>query len=306
MRGALGGAFDRIAGLLWRRERLFSYGTLQLEKVQLATFGRRLAGSADTLSGYRLGSIEVASDDAVAISGVAAHPIVRATGNPLDLVAGMVFEVTPAELAQADAYESIDYQRVRVTLTSGRRAWVYAAALALAAGSAQALPIVRSSTQTYAVVGATEGEVRASLDQAPLSPDGRRRVGYTEADIEWKYGFRESGGKCRVTSVTVTLNAKVTLPAWQPPYGASRGLRDRWEAFLAALARHEQSHVDIGYAAAKRIEDALWRAPMPRTCRGYDDALGRMANEIFDAAEREQEAYDQRTDHGAAEGVRFP
>ena len=31
---------------------LFSYGTLQLEAVQLATFGRKLAGTADGLPGF--------------------------------------------------------------------------------------------------------------------------------------------------------------------------------------------------------------------------------------------------------------
>jgi hypothetical protein len=33
--------------------KLFSYGTLQQEDVQLTTFGRRLAGVADSLVGYR-------------------------------------------------------------------------------------------------------------------------------------------------------------------------------------------------------------------------------------------------------------
>ena len=34
-------------------EHLFSYGTLQTEAVQLATFGRKLVGEPDTLLGYR-------------------------------------------------------------------------------------------------------------------------------------------------------------------------------------------------------------------------------------------------------------
>ena len=33
--------------------KLFSYGTLQQEDVQLATFGRRLTGVSDALVGYR-------------------------------------------------------------------------------------------------------------------------------------------------------------------------------------------------------------------------------------------------------------
>jgi hypothetical protein len=39
---------------------------------------------------------------------------------------GTVLAVTPAELAQADAYEVEDYRRDRVTLASGQAAWVYA------------------------------------------------------------------------------------------------------------------------------------------------------------------------------------
>ncbi|WP_281280720.1 hypothetical protein [Falsirhodobacter xinxiangensis] len=37
----------------------------------------------------------------------------------------MVFRITAAELAAADAYEVADYKRVEVALTSGRKAWVY-------------------------------------------------------------------------------------------------------------------------------------------------------------------------------------
>ena len=118
--------FERL--VLRRTELLFSYGTLQLEPVQLATFDRRLTGAHDTLPGFRLGQLEIKSDAVVATSGVATHPIVQATGNPLDLVAGMVFRITAAELAAADSYEVDDYTRVRVTLASGTAAWVYAAA----------------------------------------------------------------------------------------------------------------------------------------------------------------------------------
>jgi len=33
-------------------ELLFSYGTLQLEAVQMSTFGRRLVGTPDALAGF--------------------------------------------------------------------------------------------------------------------------------------------------------------------------------------------------------------------------------------------------------------
>lgn len=37
-----------------RTERLFSYGTLQQENVQIATFGRLLNGAPDALVGFKL------------------------------------------------------------------------------------------------------------------------------------------------------------------------------------------------------------------------------------------------------------
>jgi hypothetical protein len=106
-------------------ELLFSYGTLQLEPVQRATFGRVLEGTADALPGYALDRIPIRDPQVVATSGETHHRIVRASGRPADRVPGVVFRITPAELAHADAYEVDDYQRVRCTLASGTEAWVY-------------------------------------------------------------------------------------------------------------------------------------------------------------------------------------
>ena len=106
-------------------ERLFSYGTLQLESVQQATFGRTLQGSAGELVGYRLEDLEIRDAAVVATSGLARHPVAVRTGRAADTVPGTVFLITPAELAQADAYEVSDYRRVRAALASGDTAWVY-------------------------------------------------------------------------------------------------------------------------------------------------------------------------------------
>jgi len=63
----------------------------------------------------------------VRISGASQHTIIRFSGNPSDVVTGMVFRVTAEELARADAYEVSEYRRVAVQLSSGRRAFVYVA-----------------------------------------------------------------------------------------------------------------------------------------------------------------------------------
>lgn len=107
--------------------RLFSYGTLQLEAVQLANFGRRLAGEADAIAGFRLATVLIDDPDVVTLSGKAEHLILVRTGDPADVVEGMVFAITPDELAAADAYETNAYVRVAAPLRSGRTAFVYVA-----------------------------------------------------------------------------------------------------------------------------------------------------------------------------------
>lgn len=108
-------------------ERLFSYGTLQQESVQLANFHRKLRGHADVLSGWRLSTVEITDPEVLAESGLAIHKIL-VPGKPSDEIDGVVFEVTPAELEAADSYETDAYKRVKLKLGSGTEAWVYVAA----------------------------------------------------------------------------------------------------------------------------------------------------------------------------------
>ncbi len=105
-------------------ENLFSYGTLQTEAVQLAIFGRRLAGKPDALVGYRLTMIQIENQDFVAANG-ANHRNLQFTGSTSELVEGTVFTLTRKELEKADVYEPAEYQRVLAQLRSGMNAWVY-------------------------------------------------------------------------------------------------------------------------------------------------------------------------------------
>jgi gamma-glutamylcyclotransferase (GGCT)/AIG2-like uncharacterized protein YtfP len=106
-------------------EKLFSYGTLQYEAVQLSTFGRKLNGKPDVLAGYQLSTLKISNPDVVATSGEATHPVLVKTNNEIDQVKGIVFDISSEELQQADKYEAADYKRVSVQLHSGCSAWVY-------------------------------------------------------------------------------------------------------------------------------------------------------------------------------------
>ncbi len=106
---------------------LFSYGTLRDGAVQMANFGRLLAGRADAMPGYAMVPIEIRDPAVVALSGKAQH-MIAVRGNAGDEVAGVVFEITAEELAAADRYEVADYKRVLATLKSGVTSWVYVGA----------------------------------------------------------------------------------------------------------------------------------------------------------------------------------
>jgi acyl-CoA thioesterase len=94
---------------------LFSYGTLQDEPVQRATFGRKLEGARDELPGF----------ETTLLTGEVSHKNAAYKGDGA-AIPGTLFEVTKEELAQADEYERpAHYVRIAVKLVSGKDGWVY-------------------------------------------------------------------------------------------------------------------------------------------------------------------------------------
>ena len=105
---------------------LFSYGTLQLDRVQLSTFGRLLQGHGDELLGAEPSLVRIEDPHVVAETGKTHHANVVFNGRSDSRVSGTVFEVSDAELESADQYEQrAAYTRVAVILASGTQAWVY-------------------------------------------------------------------------------------------------------------------------------------------------------------------------------------
>lgn len=95
-------------------EQLFVYGTLLDASVQQKVLGRVAAGQPDRLAGYKKYKIKL---------GRHVYPIIKPEAG--GLVEGAVLAVTPTELKRIDQYEGQAYQRKKVTLASGRQAWVY-------------------------------------------------------------------------------------------------------------------------------------------------------------------------------------
>ena len=110
-----------------KTHKLFSYGTLQLEKVQLETYGRLLKGKKDSLPCYKLAQLEITDKDVLAKSEQQFHPIAIKTKQAVDSIEGTIFEITTEELEASDKYEVSDYKRVLESFASGQEAWIYVA-----------------------------------------------------------------------------------------------------------------------------------------------------------------------------------
>jgi gamma-glutamylcyclotransferase (GGCT)/AIG2-like uncharacterized protein YtfP len=105
---------------------VFSYGTLQEERVQRSTFGRLLSGQRDELPGFEPSAVRIEDPKVVAETGRTHHANVTAIAKGDSRVCGTVFEITEAELLAADRYEQrAGYTRIAVRLVSGREAWIY-------------------------------------------------------------------------------------------------------------------------------------------------------------------------------------
>ena len=101
-------------------EQLFSYGTLRSKEIQMRVFRKLLTGTPDQLNGYKLKSLKIEEE-----FGMADYVVAIASESLSDVIHGVVFNVTLADLAKVDLFESNAYKRVKVTLNSGISAWVY-------------------------------------------------------------------------------------------------------------------------------------------------------------------------------------
>lgn len=106
---------DHYSNIISATEYLFTYGTLQDQRVQRMLFDRNLEGGEDILLGYR------PSDNLVA----GRYPSLTYTNTKDHSVTGQVYAISGEELLKADFYEGDAYYRKKVGLHSGKSAWVY-------------------------------------------------------------------------------------------------------------------------------------------------------------------------------------
>lgn len=150
-----------------------------------------------------------------------------------------------------------------------------------------------ATPEFYDVGGATADEIRAQLTACgPGSYDA-----YTRWNVRWQwpgYGTAE----CRLQEVEVSYDITVTFPRWTPPPQTAPELVLKWNAYLYALALHENGHV----ANVVSHYPAVVAAIKNSTCLAAETAAQGVLQQLRDFDLH----YDAGTDHGRTQGARFP
>lgn len=137
----------------------FAYGALRRPEVQVATFGRVLAGAEDRLPGYRRATGDA---DAIAV----------ASADPADAVDGVVLQIGEEDIWTADAREAAEHARTSLRLASGIDAWVYVAATPLD-DDARLAALVAAERRAFALFDAIEraGIIAAARTELAIERD---------------------------------------------------------------------------------------------------------------------------------------
>lgn len=120
-----------------------------------------------------------------------------------------------------------------------------------------------------------------------------------------------------VTSVTVSLDCTVLMPAWENYDGADQSAQNEWDRFIDKLREHENGHLDIANEHYQKIEATLTDefegetneadAEEGEACtKASDEILDAIGNRFDGLVEEQRQAhenYDDETNYGETQGA---
>lgn len=173
-----------------------------------------------------------------------------------------------------------------------------AASATPATPSVARVEVTRSDT-TFPIGGTDAVAIFESIEANAPTVDGLLASGVTEATWSFRTEPPRFDAACEVESVVIELEITVILPEHEAPSTLTPALRARLDAFIAAVDRHEERHVDLWLEGAERFraraEEIVRETP---GCSAANAALGRAFREERIATNDAQEAFH------AEDGVR--
>jgi predicted secreted Zn-dependent protease len=166
--------------------------------------------------------------------------------------------------------------------------------------------IIRHLECHYAVAGTSAPHLREAARMMSPRRANAHHVGYTDWQIGWSFTPRETEGRFVVGAARVEVIVTRTLPRWRPPEAAELALVASWTELVAAIARHEQGHVDIALSGARSLHEAILAVAPTDLREDLDSNVASVAESVLATVRSADLAYDEATRHGALQGVRLP
>ena len=146
------------------------------------------------------------------------------------------------------------------------------------------------------------GSILSALNAAsPIRQDGHVYHGHTSWNVKWNYRWHErANGSCSITSVSLEVSGKITLPVL---VGATVAQAGQFDRYVSALRVHELGHYGIAKDAAAAIETKIRALPEMSSCRNFGSAANDAGSKILDEYRAKEIRYDATTGHGKTQGA---
>ena len=166
--------------------------------------------------------------------------------------------------------------------------------------------VVTLLARYYVVAGTRARHLMEAARMMSPRRASTQHVGYTDWQIGWSFTPRESEGRFVVDAARVEVVVTRTLPRWRSPEAADRAPVASWTKLVAAIARHEQGHVDIALSGARLLHEAIVAVSPTDVREDLDSNVASIAESVLAAVRSADLAYDEATRHGALQGVSLP
>lgn len=143
--------------------------------------------------------------------------------------------------------------------------------------------------------------LQALNNSSPVREAGNIYHAYTKWNIRWQFMWNQlPSGMCDISSVTTSLEVKMTLPEFA---GGNRAFNTQFNQYLSALVLHENGHKKIGRETANTIDRLILNMPRSTSCKKLESDANQLAMNEIERAKKLEIEYDQSTEHGCTQGA---
>lgn len=151
---------------------------------------------------------------------------------------------------------------------------------------------VNVERRTYLAQGCTDRELKDSAVQNIPRKPADRTIGLTAWGTSIDYTFSSAKTSCSMTTATILLTVVVSVPEAATREGIAGAELTKWDAEVDRIRTHEQRHVDIDIAGAKRLQSALESVKTAATCPDVERSIKATADRITEDVKAENRNFD--------------